>query len=396
VALAGLAALAATAATILPAPAAAAPRRQAHWVVTDNTPPAVAPHAVPAPHDVGRIRSHLTDDTTFKQLCQQTPQAATHDGWAMDRFNQCFVGHRRIDLKVSPGAPTTLATVEFDYWLLVFPQPTSRTVTYKFGFDNWTESGGEVRATTTLAINLGICASDTSCSTSLTATKLLAAWSSNPTYTLTITSPTGVGAGPQARVADGHSLDMTVDSHRPDIIAWHEDNMLYTQTRFDSAGTNYAASADGAVVDTYSPIFLLHLSDATETQSAHHIDDAIHHPERTFPSFLGKSIPGGVDSGEALHRTLDKTTIENNRTAAKNICTDVWGSYDGTLLNCDEFPFASTQEGAASVTDVQQWRGSARLIRAADNQASGRRLNSQFYKPNRILDNDRFLVNVQP
>lgn len=137
--LAGIAGLSIMAVTAATTPAAAAPIPHARWIVTDSAPSIVSPQDTPESHDLGPAQSQLTDDDTFKHLCQQTPQAATHDGWAMDRFNQCFVGHRRIDLKVSPDAPTIVATVEFDYWLLVFPQPTSRLVVYKFGFDNWTE-----------------------------------------------------------------------------------------------------------------------------------------------------------------------------------------------------------------------------------------------------------------
>ncbi|WP_199921200.1 NucA/NucB deoxyribonuclease domain-containing protein [Streptomyces globisporus] len=43
-------------------------------------------------------------------------------------------------------------------------------------------------------------------------------------------------------------------------------------------------------------------------------------------------------SADHLHR-------RKNRKAANDTCVDVWGPYDGTKLNCDEYPFASTYEG---------------------------------------------------
>ncbi|WP_352247673.1 NucA/NucB deoxyribonuclease domain-containing protein [Amycolatopsis nalaikhensis] len=52
----------------------------------------------------------------------------------------------------------------------------------------------------------------------------------------------------------------------------------------------------------------------------------------------------------------------------------MWGPYDGNLLNCDEYPFKSTREGAAK----GDGNYSARLIDARDNQAAGNWLNSNY------------------
>ncbi len=164
----------------------------------------------------------------------------------------------------------------------------------------------------------------------------------------------------------------------------------------------------GTVFPEFTPTFDLVVIAAVDAtlplviESARHIDDALHRPERTFPSFIGKTIPGEYlpalgTSQRPLHRLIDSVANDSNRTAAGRICDDVWGS-DGRSpnLNCDEYPFASTYEGAytstSSGTLLAVWNGSARLINGDDNQTAGRYLNTRFYTVNRILDSDPFFV----
>lgn len=131
---------------------------------------------------------------------------------------------------------------------------------------------------------------------------------------------------------------------------------------------------------------LVSLGDTAITESTRHIRDAQQHPERSFPSRVGKTVPGAT---EPLHRLIDEDKQAANRRAAIGTCEDVWGDYAGTRLQCDEYPFASTKEGANAGDD----RYSARLIDGKDNENGGRRLNS-MYTANRILDGDPFYVKV--
>ena len=90
-----------------------------------------------------------------------------------------------------------------------------------------------------------------------------------------------------------------------------------------------------------------------------------------------------------------------------SLCKQIWGQHDGFIQNCDEYPFASTCEGshtgAPEPTDLQRY--SVRVIDAGtgrrggalpdDNQHVGRdMLENAFYKLNRVLDRDLFLVRV--
>jgi hypothetical protein len=80
---------------------------------------------------------------------------------------------------------------------------------------------------------------------------------------------------------------------------------------------------------------------------------------------IGKNVPG---EAAALHRTANSDTQGANTREAVRTCKDVWGPYDGQQLNCDEYPFATTREGASNAGGNY----SARLIDATDNQNAGR------------------------
>jgi hypothetical protein len=191
--------------------------------------------------------------------------------------------------------------------------------------------------------------------------------------------------------------------------------MTTGQVRFDSAGAR-AGMHNGTVFSDFTPTFdLLRLArednnhETMYKESIQHIDDALHNVARTFPSFIGKSPPGEYKASlganqRPLHRLIDETLRGKNRDHAGKVCVDVWGEgASNPNLNCDEYPFASTIEGAytgssASTGDPEGWRtwhGSARLIGEVDNQESGNLyLNIRFYQANRILDGDPFFVAI--
>jgi hypothetical protein len=73
----------------------------------------------------------------------------------------------------------------------------------------------------------------------------------------------------------------------------------------------------------------------------------------------------------------------------------VWGQPPHPGQDCDEYPFASTYEGAYTSTNQGQdrWHGSARLIHSDDNQRAGQLyLDTDFYRVHRTLDRDAYFV----
>lgn len=137
----------------------------------------------------------------------------------------------------------------------------------------------------------------------------------------------------------------------------------------------------------------LSLSDPTVAAAALHVRDALFAPDSTNPPGVNKQIPGLEATKKFLTRTVDSRTIDANRRDARKACLKYDDAYKHdrrTLgLDCDEYPFASTYEGAASGGDF-----SVRGIPSNQNQAAGRALNA-WYNTFRILDLDRFYVDVR-
>ncbi|WP_225860576.1 NucA/NucB deoxyribonuclease domain-containing protein [Streptomyces triticiradicis] len=138
---------------------------------------------------------------------------------------------------------------------------------------------------------------------------------------------------------------------------------------------------------------------AGERAAAQHVKTAFTHPEDTKPYMSAKKVPGQAP-GAPLHRTVDKTRKEDNRKAAVKQCKRYWGpNYShGATLECDEYPFATTYEGAAEHDydpDARKFNFSVRPIPKADNGAGGSLLLS-FYAKNRLIDGleDGFIVKI--
>lgn len=118
-------------------------------------------------------------------------------------------------------------------------------------------------------------------------------------------------------------------------------------------------------------------------------------------------VPGSPASGHYLSRMTGQANIDANRgVACKSSYTRPPGGYD-----CDEYPFASTYQGAAFnptagitfsycqfpylPTNKPNPKWYACFLPSGQNQGAGRALNS-FFSANRTLDNDRFYVQVTP
>ncbi|MDA8352135.1 MAG: hypothetical protein M0Z65_02930 [Firmicutes bacterium] len=130
-------------------------------------------------------------------------------------------------------------------------------------------------------------------------------------------------------------------------------------------------------------------------EQAQHIEDALKRPETTYPyPGPGKIIPGGTYEAP-LSRLRDKSAIKRNRGKSQRTCKRL--HRDGVLpkpanSECDEFPFASTWQGA-STGGVGKY--SVRYISKDSNQAGGAWI-AAWYAYDRILGRDLFNVKVVP
>ncbi|MFE7834928.1 hypothetical protein ACFU53_02295 [Streptomyces sp. NPDC057474] len=140
-----------------------------------------------------------------------------------------------------------------------------------------------------------------------------------------------------------------------------------------------------------------------EAAVAKHIKEACQDPQVTFPKNATKSVPG-CSLDRPLHRLKDSTRADKNRTVKSPACIEQDPAYASKGLECDEFPFASTYEGAAQYewrpkqdweTNIEENNWSARPVLERDNRSAGGFL-IDFYKKNRILDleDDGFWVKV--
>ncbi|MFI6900517.1 hypothetical protein ACIBKY_04605 [Nonomuraea sp. NPDC050394] len=194
---------------------------------------------------------------------------------------------------------------------------------------------------------------------------------------------------------------------------WTEPARTWPNTvRFDSAWylkNNRIPDSRryGTIFDRVMPFLRFRTSDPNVAEEARHIWNAQNKAEeRTFPKWDGKTVPGkwpGADwkpgtTGDYLNRiyrpTEDPTLGRKNHAQAVRTCVAQWGENyttgpNGERRHCDEYPFASTYQGAAKGDN----RYSACPIDADHNEAGGRALGN-WYSYDRIIHNDYFTIDA--
>jgi hypothetical protein len=152
------------------------------------------------------------------------------------------------------------------------------------------------------------------------------------------------------------------------------------------------------------PYITYAVGDARVSQIAGHIWWAQHFPTISFPlnpELARKSIPGRYPGpeggGDGLTRIRKGTTTRANRAEVRRACNRL-APYEQTGLprpprpgqHCDEYPFASTLEGAAS----QRWDFSVAAVDATQNCAAGGLLNYYLTTDRILYDQDRYFVRI--
>ncbi|MFI8944846.1 NucA/NucB deoxyribonuclease domain-containing protein [Streptomyces syringium] len=134
-------------------------------------------------------------------------------------------------------------------------------------------------------------------------------------------------------------------------------------------------SKGGCVYPRYTPTYELSTLDGKIDQVAWHIYWAQNNLRQAW---------GAKGRGPALTRTADKNLIDKNRETA---CPSSMPRPDGK--SCDEYPFASTHQGASKNPDY-----SCHMVPEKQNTAEGRDYRNPWYKANRILEDDAFWVSI--
>ncbi|GAA3844265.1 hypothetical protein GCM10022226_79200 [Sphaerisporangium flaviroseum] len=138
------------------------------------------------------------------------------------------------------------------------------------------------------------------------------------------------------------------------------------------------SSTPGCVNEGYDPRMEYSLT-GPWPELAQHIKDA-----------QNDGLPGALDY-EPLHRLVNETYQENNRRRA---CPDTLPRPTGK--SCDEYPMASTHEGAWTYLEWYKVdHFSRRMIDATQNSLGGSALGA-FYNNYRVIDDDPFYMNITP
>ncbi|MEV6525792.1 NucA/NucB deoxyribonuclease domain-containing protein [Longispora sp. NPDC051575] len=341
----------------------------------------------------------LTDESDLRAACANKQAATTLPGWFDQRTRHCVRLLKEAAVVRSDGV--VLGRYQVTFTLLGFAAGNgSRGVDWVVSLENITFVQGSLDAgKLRLTVNVKGCQNVTNmvcpAANLLQRADLVTGWRTNPKMSrFAFTSPNNTGGGDYKTVNAQMSVDVLQEYLDGQTVPAQSPMILYSNVRYDSAAAALGAKNHGAVFSDPIPTFTLSLSDPSVNESATHIRDAIQYPERTFPSWLGKHPPS------TLTRMMSPTLKDKNGTESKKVCLDVWGTYDGNIQNCDEYPFATTYEGA--YTDVilhpgNPWNGSARIIDAGDNQHVGRDLlQNTFYAGQRMLDGDTFHVVITP
>jgi hypothetical protein len=357
-------------------------------------------HRVVLPSRGGPSTLAYPDIAQLRTACAQAQGAANQKpkGWVRSRYEQCLyqVGAQAGGIVVRTDNGTPAGEIHFNLWILGAASSNSREVQFHIFVEEISVStipGNEIDwPNQRIAFRFFACAqiADVSCSAE-PHVDTVDGWERDSSQVITVSSPNGSGLAPDARVTPSLSLDLTLGT--APIRPSEQPGIFTSEVRFDSG--RGVAAANGTVFHTFLPAFPLSRTDPLVRDSALHIYDAQNRPERTFPSWVGKSIPGKT-AEDPLHRMFDETKRRENRAASIQFCIDTWGNYSETGLDCDEYPFATTQEGAVTGTiDPQRPRSSARLIPGDDNEKSGGLLGG-FYSTQRVLHTDAFVVTITP
>ncbi|MFF0310197.1 DNRLRE domain-containing protein [Streptosporangium sp. NPDC004379] len=174
-----------------------------------------------------------------------------------------------------------------------------------------------------------------------------------------------------------------------------------------SMGAKTATYRGGCVFYGSSRVYEMSRLDLDNGAVARHIELAYTRPQDTVPFKTDgpKHFPGKWPSGEALSRITSKDPrYTANQDAKDEVCDEFFDDRPRKLTGeknktkweqCDEFPFASTKQGAAFVHDRYGAKNfSVKSILGSQNTSAGRHLNI-FYARYRVLANDKFWVHIK-
>ncbi|MFI5728722.1 NucA/NucB deoxyribonuclease domain-containing protein [Kribbella sp. NPDC051587] len=166
---------------------------------------------------------------------------------------------------------------------------------------------------------------------------------------------------------------------------WAPTSGSYTASiRCDQSKSGEFQNKPGCIFNGVIPYYSLKIGDPAVGQVAEHIHQALTDPDSTSPQTSGpKMIPWEI------HRETDSARQRANRDKATDACNRVYGEERPEGKQCDEYPFAASEEGAAARDGDAHY--SVALIDKSHNETEGGQ-RSAWLKADRIIDGDLFRV----
>ncbi|MFD7307282.1 choice-of-anchor P family protein [Promicromonospora sp. NPDC059942] len=168
--------------------------------------------------------------------------------------------------------------------------------------------------------------------------------------------------------------------------------------RCDSASYLPANESGGCIFDDVHPVHYIDMEDGRITQEAFHIFEAFTKPHLINPDPGDRIIPGNSlfrprESLSRMRPEYEPTRYRRNHDVAVATCLAVDPDYASKRMDCDEYPYRSTFQGAAlgSYDDDTEYSYSARALNRSHNRSAGAML-GVWYSFDRIVHGDRFWV----
>jgi hypothetical protein len=223
-------------------------------------------------------------------------------------------------------------------------------------------------------------------------TRSVSEWRENPRATEAFTSNEPPPTLENVERVSYMDIRPKVTLNPPGLFQPRSTEGFTQKVRADSA--DYMLRKKAAIFAEATPVFYYQESDPyfdiMDPAFEHH-KQAMTDPQKTFPPREGKKIPGQSAPLTRLYPQLDPVQAGRNKYTKDIACADLRKTLPEDPRQkgeqCDEFPFASTYEGAGK----GDGNFSVRYIPGDANNAHGRWLNA-WYSYDRILHKDQFYI----
>jgi Deoxyribonuclease NucA/NucB len=335
------------------------------------------------------------DDITVEECRDRYELSGRSQGWIKNHFSYCQLGAVvAVEQRCWWRFCQTIGFFGARVTLMGYAYNGLRNVDWTAHIDQVTAYGTAAAGAFTYEIDCAGSPNDDSCLPGgHEVTRTVAQWRADGEADLLFFSDAEPSSPAQGEQIDTGVFQVEGEFRFPSGTA-RAANGPETSVRFDSAW--YLPQQQGSIFDRVTPWIGYSVNDPAVNQSAHHIRDAQRQPGSTYPRVAGKQIPG-ASAENPLHRLYHDTTRrrQNREGFAVPVCEQQWPGYPELSQDCDEYPFASTYEGAARhlYEDVPYGWFSVRPILFSDNQTAGSRLGT-WYGADRILDGDAYYVRI--